>query len=87
VTEVPPFDPQAAGPGYVYRQVADHLAARIAAGEFPADSMLPGERALAAAYGVALGTIRRAVEELTGRGLVVVLPAKGTFVTRQAAGS
>jgi DNA-binding GntR family transcriptional regulator len=84
VTQVPPFDPEAAGPEYIYRRVADHLAARIAAGEFPPDSMLPGERALAEAYGVALGTIRRAIEELTGRGLVVVLPAKGTFVKRPA---
>lgn len=35
----------------------------------------------------ALGTIRRAVEELTAQGLVVVLPAKGTFVTRRPASS
>lgn len=87
VTDVPPYDPAAGGPGYTYMRVADHLAARIDAGEFPPDAMLPGERALAEAYGVALGTIRRAIEELTGRGLVVVLPAKGTFVTRRAAGS
>ena len=82
VTQVPPFDPKAAGPGYVYRQVADHLAARMAAGEFPPDSMLPGERALAEEYGVALGTIRRAMDELRDRGLVTTLPAKGTFVRR-----
>lgn len=82
MTEVPPFDPQAAGPGYIYAQVADHLAARIAAGEFPPDSMLPGERALAEEYGVALGTIRRAMDELRDRGLVTTLPAKGTFVVR-----
>jgi GntR family transcriptional regulator len=55
----------------------------MAAGEFPPDSRLPGERALSEEYGVALGTIRRAMEELTGRGLVVVLPAKGTYVARQ----
>ena len=40
--------------------------------------MLPGERALSDYYGVVLGTLRRAVNELTGRGLV----RKGTFVTR-----
>ena len=41
---------------------------------------LPGERDLAAEYQVALGTVRRAIEELRSRGLVVTLPAKGTFV-------
>lgn len=44
--------------------------------------MLPAERALAAEYGIALGTLRRAVDELVDRGLVVALPAKGTFVRR-----
>jgi GntR family transcriptional regulator len=29
---------------------------------------------------VALGTVRRAVQELRDRGLVVTLPAKGTYV-------
>lgn len=82
VTQVPPFDPEATGPEYVYVRVADHLAARIAAGEWPPDSMLPGERALAEEYGVALGTIRRAIDELRDRGLVTTLPAKGTFVVR-----
>jgi DNA-binding GntR family transcriptional regulator len=86
VTTVPPFDAGAAGPEYTYVRVADHLAARIAAGEFPPDSMLPGERALALYYGVALGTVRRAVDELTDRGLVVVLASKGTFVTRKGKG-
>ena len=42
---------------------------------------LPAERDLAADYQVAVGTARRAVEELRQRGLVVTLPAKGTFVT------
>lgn len=78
---VPPFDPGEAGPSYVYARVADHLAARIAAGELPPGARLAGERDLAAEYGVALGTVRRAIEELRQRGLVVTLPAKGTFVS------
>jgi DNA-binding GntR family transcriptional regulator len=83
MTEVPEWDPGAGGPAYVYVRLADHLAARIASGELPADARLPGERDLAAEYGVALGTARRAVEELRDRGLVVTLPGKGTFVTRR----
>ncbi len=77
---VPKFDPSAVGAAYIYAAVADHVAARIASGELPTGSRLPGERELAEEYGVALGTARRAVAELRERGLVTTLPAKGTFV-------
>jgi GntR family transcriptional regulator len=80
VADVPQWNPDAGGPAYVYMRVADHIAARIAAGDLPADARLPGERELAAEYGVAIGTARRAVEELRERGLVVTLPGKGTYV-------
>jgi DNA-binding GntR family transcriptional regulator len=80
VPKVPRFDPEAGGPAYVYARVADHLAARIEAGELTEGARLPAERDLAEEYGVAVGTARRAVEELRERGLVITLPAKGTFV-------
>ena len=60
--------------------MADHIEARINAGQLVPGARLPGERDLAAEYQVALGTVRRAIEELRSRGLVVTLPAKGTFV-------
>lgn len=78
---VPPFEQK--GAAYVYAQVADHLAARIQAGEIPPGARLAGERELADEYGVALGTARRAVQELRDRGLVATLPAKGTYVVEQ----
>jgi len=81
VAEVRPFDPDAVQAEYLYRAVADHIAARISAGELALGARLPGERDLAAEYGVALGTARRAVADLRERGLVTTLPAKGTFVT------
>lgn len=81
VVKVPKFDANALGPVYVYIGVANHIAARIEAGELQAGARLPAERDLAADYQVAVGTARRAVEELRQRGLVVTLPAKGTFVT------
>jgi DNA-binding GntR family transcriptional regulator len=81
VTDVPDFDP--AADEYVYAAMADHVAARIEAGQLQPGARLPGERDLAKEYGVALGTARRAVKELAERGLVRVLPGRGTFVTRQ----
>jgi len=80
VADIPQWDPDTGGPAYVYMRVADHIAARIAAGDLPAEARLPAERDLAAEYAVAIGTARRAVLELRDRGLVVTLPGKGTYV-------
>lgn len=84
-SQVPAWDPDAekARPGYLYQRMADHVAARIAAGEFPPDAMLPKEYDLVAEYGVSIDTVRRATAELRERGLVFTLPSKGTYVTRQ----
>jgi GntR family transcriptional regulator len=68
----------------VYEQVADHIAARIAAGLLPPGSMLPNERALAAEYGVAVGTARKAAELLERRGLIKIKRSKGKFVLTQS---
>lgn len=75
---IPEFDPQ--GPQLVYVALADHIAARIAAGELPPGSRLPAERALADEYGVAYMTMRRAAQELRNRELIVTVHGKGTFV-------
>ncbi|MBF6046514.1 GntR family transcriptional regulator [Streptomyces sp. NRRL B-1677] len=78
---VPPVDPTRVA--YVYMQVADHVAAQIEAGTLRPGARLAGERDLAEQYGVAIGTVRRAIQELRDRGLLVTLPAKGTFVPEQ----
>jgi GntR family transcriptional regulator len=70
-------------PVYMYVQVADRVAARIATGGLRPGSRLPNERELAAEYRVGLNTARRAVQELRARGLVVTLPSKGTYITTQ----
>ena len=72
------FDPAR----YVWEQVAEAIAADIASGRLPEGARLPGVNDLAAQYGVAPGTARRAVRDLRERGLVVTLPNKGSFVTR-----
>ncbi|AYY14879.1 GntR family transcriptional regulator [Actinobacteria bacterium YIM 96077] len=79
---IPPFTCDDEGPEYLYITVAEHLAARIRSGELPVRARLPGERDLAVEYGVAIGTVRRATRVLRARGLVVTLPAKGTYVLR-----
>lgn len=67
---------------YVWQQVAARIEADIDSGTLPPGAMLRGERAMAEEYGVAITTVRRAVRDLRDRGLLVTLPAKGTFVRR-----
>jgi GntR family transcriptional regulator len=79
--EAPGFELQV-GPSYAYAQVAAHLEGRIRSGELAPGSQLPNEREMAASYGVALGTMRKAVGILKEKGLVIVTPHKGVFVSR-----
>ena len=65
---------------YTWARVANDLAGRIESGEFAPGSMLPGERALAEEYGIAVGTVRRVLVDLRERDLIVTLPSLGTFV-------
>lgn len=84
MSKIPAFDPAQVGIDYLYVAMADHIAARIDAGELPPNTRLPAERDLADEYGVSLGTARRATKELRERGLVVTVPVKGTFVTNRS---
>ena len=67
-------------PGYEWERVAADVRHRITSGELPPGAMLRGERAMADEYGVAIGTVRRALQDLRDRGLIVTLPHKGTYV-------
>jgi DNA-binding GntR family transcriptional regulator len=68
--------------GYEWERVAADVEGKIENGELPHGAMLRGEVDMAGEYGVSVSTVRRAVRALRERGLVVTLPAKGTFVTR-----
>jgi len=78
---VPPFEPTPLR--LMYQQVAEHLAARIEAGELAPGSKLPPERDLAEQYGVAYNTMRSAMEILRDRGLVVTMHGRGTYVAER----
>ena len=68
-------------PVLAYVQLADDLAHKIESGELV--GRLPAERDLASEYGVAYGTVRRAMEVLRDRGLVVSVHGRGTFVSTE----
>ncbi|MFF4198975.1 GntR family transcriptional regulator [Nonomuraea sp. NPDC001831] len=67
-------------PNTRYEDVANQLRAAIKAGEFAPDVRLPGEPVLAARFGTARITVRKALELLQQEGLIVVIPSKGRFV-------
>lgn len=60
--------------------VADGLLDRIVAGEFPPDSLLPGELDLIAEHDVSRLTVREAIKTLEATGVVRVERGRGTFV-------
>jgi GntR family transcriptional regulator len=72
-------DPDA--PKLVYVQVADHITARITAGELTPGARLPAERHLATEYGVSYDTIRRATALLRDRELIITIVGRGTYVS------
>lgn len=63
-----------------YRELAESLRERIAAGEFAIGSSLPGEQALAAEYGVTRTVVRNALHRLEQRGLVTARRNIGWFL-------
>jgi len=70
-----------------YGAVASAIKARITQGEWPAGSAIPAEQTLAAEHGVALGTLRRALDVLVEQGLVERVHGRGTFVKGSLAGA
>jgi GntR family transcriptional regulator len=63
-----------------YLRVADDIAARITSGELAPGARLRAERDLAEYYGVSYGTVRRAMQVLRDRGLIITIHGRGTFV-------
>ncbi len=68
-------------PQPLHRQLRDLMMARIEAGEWPPGTYLPPETRLADDYGVAVGTLRKALLDLASEGVVQRRQGKGTVVT------
>lgn len=64
----------------LYAEVRDAIVARIIKGTWAPGEMLPSETAIGAEFGVSQGTVRKALDDLSQRNLVVRRQGKGTFV-------
>ena len=67
----------------VYLQVAALIRARIESGELQPRRPIPSVRHLVQEYGVADGTVKKAIDVLRQEGLVRSIQGKGTFVRGQ----
>jgi GntR family transcriptional regulator len=65
----------------LYAQVRARLIEGISAGRWKPGAAIPSEAALSADHGVAIGTIRKAVDTLVAEQVLVRRQGKGTFVT------
>jgi GntR family transcriptional regulator len=79
----------AAGHGFrtgapLYREVRKRITEAIGAGEWRPGQALPAEKKLCERFGVSMGTLRKAVDELTASGVLVRQQGRGTFVARHS---
>jgi GntR family transcriptional regulator len=66
-----------------YLRVADDITARINSGELAPGARLRSERDLAGYYDVSYGTVRRAMQVLRERDVIITRHGRGTFVKPQ----
>lgn len=62
------------------RRIADTILADISSGRLRSGDRIESERKLTEVFGVSLGTVQRALEELTHRGVLAREHGRGTFV-------
>jgi DNA-binding GntR family transcriptional regulator len=75
VTEAPDFRP-------LYAQVKHLLVQRVIDGRWPPGTALPSEAQLALELRVSQGTVRKALDEMAARRVVVRRQGRGTFVAK-----
>jgi DNA-binding GntR family transcriptional regulator len=73
------------GPVPPYLQLVEILAERISRGDWQPNRPIPSELQLVQEFGIARGTVRRAVAVLRERGLVFTVPQRGTYVAPSSA--
>lgn len=70
------------GVSHLYRHIEQALTQSIHQGQYKPGDALPAEKVLAQRFGVSIGTLRKAVDSLVGRGVLLRQQGRGTFVAR-----
>ncbi len=66
----------------LYQRLRDEMVEKITDGEWRPDQAIPTEAELTKTYGVAIGTVRKAVDVLVAEGLLERSQGRGTFIRR-----
>jgi GntR family transcriptional regulator len=66
----------------LYQDLKRQLTDALTRGEWKPGTAIPPERSLAARFGISLGTLRRAVDELVDANILIRQQGRGTFVAR-----
>ena len=69
------------GAAPLYERVKRHMSEAILVGEWAPGTVLPSETVLAKGFGIAVGTVRRAMSDLVAEGLLSRRRKTGTVVT------
>lgn len=64
----------------LYQQVKRAMLGALAAGEWKQGEAIPAEKPLAERFGVSIGTLRKAIDDLTAENILVRHQGRGTFV-------
>jgi GntR family transcriptional regulator len=64
----------------LYREVKRQLMEALAGGEWKPGDAIPAERRLAERFGISIGTVRRAIDELVAENILIRQQGRGTFV-------
>ncbi|NED07572.1 winged helix-turn-helix transcriptional regulator [Streptomyces sp. SID6648] len=67
-----------------YQRIVQDVQDKIRSGRWTAGTKLPSTRELAEEYGVAAGTVQRALTELRTAGLIYSHQGRGSFITDTA---
>lgn len=65
----------------LYQEVKQKLLESLRGGEWKAGDIIPAEKRLCERYGVSVGTLRKAVDELAAENILMRHQGRGTFVT------
>lgn len=68
----------------LYQQVKQAVLGTLARGEWQQGEAIPPEKELAARFGVSIGTLRKAIDDLVAEDILTRHQGRGTFVTRHS---
>lgn len=68
----------------LYKEVGRQISKAIHTGEWKPGEALPAEKKLSERFGVSMGTLRKAMDELVAKGVLIRQQGRGTFVSKHS---